>query len=99
LRSKFNVVNPFGAAKGTTYPEKKSPHCVHVRLLRTSHNGLVRSVFSFFGRRFRNKYGAIGRNIKGRRRRRQRQEEKKKPPILEIETVLIALKYHFQDSR
>ena len=62
---KVQLVNPFGTAKGTTYPEKKRPHCVKVRLLRTSHNGLVRSVFSLFGRRFRKKYGAIGGKFTG----------------------------------
>ena len=51
-----NKIQPLG---DTTYPERKRPHCVQVRLLRTSHNGLVRSTFSFFGRRFRRKYGAI----------------------------------------
>ena len=51
--------NKIQLLEDTTYPERKRPHCVQVRLLRTSHNGLVRSTFSFFGRRFRRKYGAI----------------------------------------
>jgi len=45
--------------RDTTYPEKKRPHCAQVRPPRTSHNGLARSTLSFFGRRFRRKYGAI----------------------------------------
>ena len=49
-----------GGAKDTTYPEKNIPHCTQVRPARTSRKGLARSTFSFFGRRFRRKYGAIG---------------------------------------
>lgn len=45
--------------KKAAYPERKSPHCVQVRSLRASRNGLASSTFSFFGRRFRRKYGTI----------------------------------------
>lgn len=59
LRKKIKIEIKIQPLEDTTYPERKRPHCVQVRLLRTSHNGLVRSTFSFFGRRFRRKYGAI----------------------------------------
>jgi hypothetical protein len=80
MSSKFDIVNHLLAPLGgkRTHPEKKRPHCVKVRLLRTSHNGLVRSTFSLFGMRFRKKYGTIGGNrtkeieLGGRGRSRRR---------------------------
>lgn len=83
-----------------THPEKKSPHCDIVRLLRTSHNGLVRSTFSLLGTRFRKKYGAIGENSteeKGPKGKTKGGEGSQNPS--RIETAALALKYRFQNSR
>jgi len=53
----------------------------------TSHNGLVRSVFSFFGIRFRKKYGAIGEISQEAKGRKERQRQG-------IQAALLVLKYH-----